>query len=350
VPTIPIERTIGSLRDDLAAWFEAADQHRLPHDEAVEEIAQRRSDQENLRTSIQENGARVAEYGEAQGLDVGPLQEFLQTWAAGIQPSVFSLIECISEHVCKDPDTVTCNAIQICLHHVELMRTLAPRASDPIIEAHNQEYALKSYRELIAQLPTITNTPHQEEWAHLESLRLLDDFAGILRRIVDPKSPWPTVWLRLRPELVAWTPPDFEQLRAEARANLARLRGEDDALPAVLPFSPESPADQASAGQAEENHQAQTTADHETSGEELTDRRRSILETMLEHEITSERRRKSRADIVELINRTHKAQTYNRDFAALVRGGYLCSLKGPEGGVWMTPRGKAEAESPRSSN
>jgi hypothetical protein len=78
--------------------------------------------------------------------------------------------------------------------------------------------------------------------------------------------------------------------------------------------------------------------------EDLTDRQRLILETMRDHEITSSRRRQTREQIVRLINRTHKPETYGRDFAALVKRQYLRSLAGPKGGVWMTPEGKAEAQ------
>jgi hypothetical protein len=63
-----------------------------------------------------------------------------------------------------------------------------------------------------------------------------------------------------------------------------------------------------------------------------------ILETMVVHEITSERRRKKQADIVLLINRTHKPTTYARDFAALVKRGHLESREGPTGGTWIEPR------------
>jgi hypothetical protein len=93
---------------------------------------------------------------------------------------------------------------------------------------------------------------------------------------------------------------------------------------------------------------AETTAVE--SGEELRDRQRSILETMLEHEITSERRRKSRADIVHLINRTHNSSSYGRDFADLVGRAYLFSREGPGGGYWLTPMGKSEAQRLRTSN
>jgi hypothetical protein len=70
---------------------------------------------------------------------------------------------------------------------------------------------------------------------------------------------------------------------------------------------------------------------------------------MSEKEITSHRRRQRRANVVKLINRTHKPGTYNRDFAALVKRGYLQSEEGPKGGVWLTPQGKTEAERLRSS-
>ena len=70
----------------------------------------------------------------------------------------------------------------------------------------------------------------------------------------------------------------------------------------------------------------------------MTDRKRSVLEAMLENEIASERRRKSREAIVRLINHTHNPQNYNRDFAALVRDGYLSSREGPRGGVWINPK------------
>jgi hypothetical protein len=79
-----------------------------------------------------------------------------------------------------------------------------------------------------------------------------------------------------------------------------------------------------------------------------TDRQCLILETMSEQEITSKRRRKTRAEVVRLINRTHKPQTYNRAFAALVKSGHLRSLVGHAGGVWLTPEGTAESNRLRS--
>jgi len=106
---------------------------------------------------------------------------------------------------------------------------------------------------------------------------------------------------------------------------------------------------QGPAGQAEETDQPTTSVAAEEAGG-LTDRQRSILETMLEHEITSERRRKTREGVVRLINRTHRPQTYSHDFSALVRRGYLQSREGPKGGMWLTLAGRAEAERLRASN
>ena len=102
---------------------------------------------------------------------------------------------------------------------------------------------------------------------------------------------------------------------------------------------------QAGTGNAEE-----TTDGARAEG--LSDRQRLILETMLEHEITSERRRKSRDAIVKLINRMHKASSYGRDFAALAKPerGMLQTREGPGGGVWLTREGKKEAERLRSSS
>jgi hypothetical protein len=69
-----------------------------------------------------------------------------------------------------------------------------------------------------------------------------------------------------------------------------------------------------------------------------------ILETMLKHEIASERRRLSRAAVVKLVNRTHKPGTYNRDFARLVKLEYLRSRAGREGGVWINLSRKADVQ------
>jgi hypothetical protein len=55
----------------------------------------------------------------------------------------------------------------------------------------------------------------------------------------------------------------------------------------------------------------------EANGPQFTDRQVLIPEAMLANEIASGRRRKSRREIVRLINRTHPCASYNRAFAAL---------------------------------
>jgi hypothetical protein len=85
-------------------------------------------------------------------------------------------------------------------------------------------------------------------------------------------------------------------------------------------------------------------SEREGEADELTDRQRSILEVMIKEGITSERRRKTRADIVRLINRLHKAETYSHDFAVLGKRGLLKSLQGPKGGVWISPLRVSDAQ------
>jgi hypothetical protein len=80
------------------------------------------------------------------------------------------------------------------------------------------------------------------------------------------------------------------------------------------------------------------------AGEQLSDRQCAILETMLEHEITSHRRRQTQPQIVRLINRNHNATSYKRDFAALALRGWLCSQSGPRGGMWLSPQHRAEIQ------
>src|SRR5262249_43502283 len=82
----------------------------------------------------------------------------------------------------------------------------------------------------------------------------------------------------------------------------------------------------------------------ELPDEEVTDRQRQILETMLQEQITSHRRRKKQSGIVKLINRSHNPPTYKRDFAGLVKRGWLQSQSGPTGGVWLSHHFKSEIQ------
>jgi hypothetical protein len=115
----------------------------------------------------------------------------------------------------------------------------------------------------------------------------------------------------------------------------------------------EQAEDQNEAGSPEGDKDRNVEADtliEEPVEEELTDRQRWILETMLEHEIASERRRKARAAVVKLINHTHNPSSYGRAFADLAQRGLIKSREGLGGGVWLSPQGRAEARRLRSSS
>jgi hypothetical protein len=112
-------------------------------------------------------------------------------------------------------------------------------------------------------------------------------------------------------------------------------------------------SNQARAGEGEgteEGGPVVPTGVREDAEEELNDRQRDILTTMLREEITSRRRRKTQAEIVRLINRLHNATTYKRYFAALTRRGWLQSEPGPEGGVWLSHQYRPAIEQALSSN
>jgi hypothetical protein len=151
---------------------------------------------------------------------------------------------------------------------------------------------------------------------------------GAAARIVQLHSP---TWTRIPPSQV-------KKKGSEQELRVASTKRATDTETVVCPE--QSGASTKSAERGGAVGVSVNVADAEAAREEPTDRQRLILETMLEHEITSERRRKSRSSIVHLINRTHNLDRYNRDFAALVKRGYLQSLEGPHGGMWMTSKGK----------
>jgi hypothetical protein len=158
-----------------------------------------------------------------------------------------------------------------------------------------------------------------------------------------------------RPELVESAPhgigpmpPTWDIMIDQLKAQLARLSAESEQGGRTEGAEGESATrDQGGSGQDERDSQVTTSvgvADDERSGDKLADRQLLILETMLAHAITSERRRKSQSCIVQQINHTHNHQTYSRDFAALVKCGYLLSREGPGGGMWINPKRKADVE------
>jgi hypothetical protein len=75
----------------------------------------------------------------------------------------------------------------------------------------------------------------------------------------------------------------------------------------------------------------------------LTDRQRLILETMLDMELISEVRKETHRVIVERINPQHDPDNYKHDFAVLRSKGLTDSIRGPDGGVWLTEKGGLQA-------
>lgn len=279
MPTLTVERSLAALRDDVQLWFHEllkyqqalADQEAglraaawrflcPDHDKApsaaelddciaqhrnallaqlplaeVEALGRQRDRIEVLKSAIAEHAETVAGYAKRRGIDADPLREFLRSWAAEARLAVFALIEHISEQVRNDPDTVVCHALTVCLCNVEQLHELAKGATSSIAdECWKGEQAQESYRALTAQLGTVRTTPRRDEWAHLESWKLLEGVVGTLRRVAGVEDVWPTVWGRLRQELLASeTLPDFGHLREEVTANLSRLRGEGSPLPPI---------------------------------------------------------------------------------------------------------------------
>jgi hypothetical protein len=140
--------------------------------------------------------------------------------------------------------------------------------------------------------------------------------------------------------LILWPSLEWEQAMISLLALARRRHQSPEKIGTAERFSGEGAEQQSSGEEPIDGTGAQVT--EEEDSDDLSDRQRSILETMIEHEITSERRRKKRADIVKLINRTHNTATYGRDFAKLVKRQYLKSREGNGAGVWIIPTKKTE--------
>jgi hypothetical protein len=248
MPTLFVEQSLRALRDALAVWFRAPEFSRAPRDTAAEEIANQwsRLGEDGLRSAITQLTERVADYADRQGIDAGPLREFLRTGSQDSKDALFALVQRISEHVRNDPDTIVCEAMKNGLLVVGSLCNYAPRGqseqSDGIdvdpVEAMKSEGAQESFQLLSTCLQPLAETPRRAEWAHLEAWAFLDKVSQLIRRVRGPSDPWPTVWGRLRKELLEWKPPpDFAHLREEVKANLARLRGDGQPLPTVPSLS-----------------------------------------------------------------------------------------------------------------
>jgi hypothetical protein len=74
-----------------------------------------------------------------------------------------------------------------------------------------------------------------------------------------------------------------------------------------------------------------------------TDRQKLMLETMLAMEATSEAMRQPQEAIVKGIHPKHDPNNYKRDFGILHKHGLTESIRGPDGGVWLTGQGISQA-------
>ena len=75
----------------------------------------------------------------------------------------------------------------------------------------------------------------------------------------------------------------------------------------------------------------------------LTSRQETILIEMLSLSATSERGRATQPQIVKQCEPSANADSWKRIFSQLVRLGYLDSKVGPDGGCWMTEKGRKAA-------
>lgn len=82
----------------------------------------------------------------------------------------------------------------------------------------------------------------------------------------------------------------------------------------------------------------------------LTDRQKLILAEMLAMGAVGNTTKATRNDIVRRIDKTKIGADFARDFGAMWEAKYTDSDAGPEGGVWLSDKGKAKAEALKKEN
>jgi hypothetical protein len=107
MPTAAIERVLEAFRDLLLYWrqekpnrpqqLSAPNAQSGPPGERGEELKWLERGEQFLRDAIREQGTRVAAYAEQQGIQVGPLEDFLHTWDPAYLAEVFRLIDCVRD-------------------------------------------------------------------------------------------------------------------------------------------------------------------------------------------------------------------------------------------------------------
>jgi len=98
-----------------------------------------------------------------------------------------------------------------------------------------ESVALDATNNLLPQLQSLRGSGVLADWEALDAWKAIAEIVDAIRDKLDlPNLPWATRWARLRPELSAWAGRhDTKQLRAEAEANLARLKGQSDPTPTL---------------------------------------------------------------------------------------------------------------------
>jgi hypothetical protein len=79
-------------------------------------------------------------------------------------------------------------------------------------------------------------------------------------------------------------------------------------------------------------------------GTELIEREKEILHSLLHLKAEGERRRVSRDQAARKADPASKASSYYQAIASLARKGLICSRRGPNGGLWLTPEGVSAAK------
>lgn len=98
------------------------------------------------------------------------------------------------------------------------------------------------------------------------------------------------------------------------------------------------------------SEQAETVEGTVTPSEGLGEREREVLVALLLLGSVTERKRVSRRKAARKADPIAAVSTYNRPTRQLVERGLVCSKKGPNGGIWLTPSGEAVAQSLREKS
>lgn len=115
-----------------------------------------------------------------------------------------------------------------------------------------------------------------------------------------------------------------------------------DGLPTPAPVTPP-------VAPSAEAHEPQTPSAAQKEPK-LSDRQKLILTEMLAMNAVGSRKKTTRNGVVQRMDKKKTGADYARDFGALKEANYTDSDAGPDGGVWLTGKGKAKAEELKEEN